>query len=140
MKELHILFTAVGRRIELLQAFRQAALILNIDLKIYGADMVKTAPALAYCDSVRIVCSMKDGEYISQIKKVCLEDRIDMVIPTIDTDLMIMSQNIEEFEKIGTKILISKKDKIMLCRDKTYTADFFKKCGLFAPDIYNDYK
>ena len=49
-KEIHILVTGVGRRVELLQAFRQAALKLNIDLKIYGADMAGTAPALAYCD------------------------------------------------------------------------------------------
>ena len=36
MDELRILFTGVGRRIELLQAFRQAALSLNVNLKIYG--------------------------------------------------------------------------------------------------------
>ncbi len=52
MKELHILVTGVGRRVELMQAFRQAALNLNIDLKIYGADMAGTAPALAYCNSL----------------------------------------------------------------------------------------
>ena len=46
MDELRILFTGVGRRIELLQAFRQAALSLNVNLKIYGADMTETAPAL----------------------------------------------------------------------------------------------
>ena len=41
MDELRILFTGVGRRIELLQAFRQAALSLNVNLKIYGADMTE---------------------------------------------------------------------------------------------------
>lgn len=48
MKEIHILFTGVGRRIELLQAFRNAALVLEKSIKIYGADMAGTAPALAY--------------------------------------------------------------------------------------------
>ena len=42
-KEIHILVTGVGRRVELLQAFRQAALKLNIDLKIYGADILRIA-------------------------------------------------------------------------------------------------
>lgn len=46
---MNILFTGVGRRIELLQAFRNAALVLNKKLYIYGADMAGTAPALAYC-------------------------------------------------------------------------------------------
>ena len=55
MKRINILFTGVGRRVELLQAFRNAALVLNKDLKIYGADMTGTAPALAYCDYTRKV-------------------------------------------------------------------------------------
>lgn len=42
MKRINILFTGVGRRVELLQAFRNAALVLNKDLKIYGADMTGT--------------------------------------------------------------------------------------------------
>ena len=57
---MNILFTGVGRRIELLQAFRNAALVLNKELKIYGADMAGTAPALAYCDFTRKVLAMKD--------------------------------------------------------------------------------
>lgn len=56
MKEIHILVTGVGRRVELMQAFRQAALNLNINLKLYGADMAGTAPALMYCDYTRKVC------------------------------------------------------------------------------------
>ena len=36
---MRILFTGVGRRIELLQAFRNAALVLDKKLMIYGADM-----------------------------------------------------------------------------------------------------
>lgn len=63
MKEIHILVTGVGRRVELMQAFRQAALNLNINLKLYGADMAGTAPALMYCDYTRKVCSMRDKEY-----------------------------------------------------------------------------
>ena len=45
---MNILFTGVGRRVELIQAFREAALVLNKNLKIYGEDLVNTAPALAY--------------------------------------------------------------------------------------------
>ena len=139
MKELHILFTGVGRRIELVQAFRQAALVLKVNLKIYGADMAGTAPALAYCDFTRKVCGMREAEYISQLLDLCKQDKIDLLIPTIDTDLLVLSENAEKFSEIGTKVLISKPDKIAICRDKNYTADFFESCGLKAPHTYNDY-
>lgn len=53
MKIFRILFTGVGRRVELVQAFRQAATRLNVILKIYGADMAGNAPALVFCDYTR---------------------------------------------------------------------------------------
>ena len=138
--ELRILVTGVGRRVELMQAFRQAALKLNINLKLYGADMAGTAPALAYCDYTRKVCAMRDPRYIQQLVNICVEDKIDLVMPTIDTDLLILSQNVESFEAVGTKVLISKPDKILVCRDKNNTGDFFVSCGLKAPLTYNNYK
>ena len=140
MKEIHILVTGVGRRVELMQAFRQAALNLNINSKLYGADMAGTAPALVYCDYTRKVCSMHDKEYIQQLIDICVADKIDVLIPTIDTDLLILSKNTEKFDKVGTKVLISKSDKILICRDKNNTGEFFESCGLKAPRTYNNYK
>lgn len=43
-----ILFTSVGRRVELLQAFRAAAEKLDIALTVMGADITKSAPALFF--------------------------------------------------------------------------------------------
>lgn len=140
MKELHILVTGVGRRVELMQAFRLAALKLNINLKLYGADMAGTAPALAYCDYTRRVCAMRDPQYIQQLVDICVCDKIDLVMPTIDTDLLVLSQNVGAFEKVGTKVLISKPEKILICRDKNNTGKFFESCGLKAPRTYNNYK
>lgn len=140
MKEIRILVTGVGRRVELIQSFKLAALKLNINLKLYGADMTGTAPALVYCDYVRKVCSMRDSQYIKQLIDICVSDKIDLVMPTIDTDLLILAQNLKEFERIGTKVLISSSDKILICRDKNNTGDFFVSCGLKAPKTYNNYK
>lgn len=137
---MHILFTGVGRRIELLQAFRNAALVLNKELKIYGADMAGTAPALAYCDFTRKVVAMKDPEYIPNLLKICEEDHIDLLIPTIDTDLLILSENREKFDIIGTKVMISAPEMIRICRDKNNTSQFFIDCGLHAPMPVNDWK
>lgn len=140
MKEIRILVTGVGRRVELMQAFRQAALKLNINLKIYGADMAGTAPALVYCDYTRKVCAMRDSQYIQQLVDICVADEIDLVLPTIDTDLLVLSQNTAAFDAIGVKVLISKPDKILICRDKNNTGEFFESCGLKAPRTYNNYK
>lgn len=137
---MNILFTGVGRRIELLQAFRNAALVLNKELKIYGADMAGTAPALAYCDFIRRVVAMKDPGYIQNLLDICVTDHINILIPTIDTDLLVLAENKEKFEAIGTRIMISAPDKIRICRDKNNTSQFFVDCGLHAPMPVNDWK
>ena len=137
---MRILFTGVGRRIELLQAFRSAALVLDKELKIYGADMAGTAPALAYCDYTRKVVAMNDPTYIQNLIDICVADKIDLLIPTIDTDLLILSENKGRFNAIDTKVMISDPDKIRICRDKNNTSQFFVDCGLHAPMPVNDWQ
>ena len=139
-KSYSILFTGVGRRVELLQAFRQAAKTLSINIKLHGADVSNTAPALAFCDYVWIVCGMQEIHYLEQLLKICQDNSIDLLVPTIDTDLIILSNNIEEFEKIGTKVLISKPEKVAMCRDKMGTARLFQVCGLKAPCTVDNYR
>ena len=137
---MRILFTGIGRRVELIQAFRDAATVLNKELLIYGADMAGTAPALAYCNYERRVVSMHDPAYIDQLLAICIDDKIDLLIPTIDTDLLVLSKNRERFEAVGTKVLISAADKIQICRDKNRTFQFFVDCGLSAPATVHDWK
>lgn len=138
-----ILFTSVGRRVELIQAYRKAALKENIKIRIYAADMSDKAPALFFCDEIRKVCRISDIEYIPQLKKICKDDKIDLLIPTIDTDLLKLAESKHEFEALGTKVLISDPEMIRICRDKRYTGDFFESCGLKAPkccDKWEEYK
>ena len=68
---IRILFTSVGRRVELMQAFRAAAEELGCKLEIYGADMTETAPALQFCDHTVIVPRIKDANYIPTLLENC---------------------------------------------------------------------
>lgn len=135
-----LLFTSVGRRVELMQAFQTAAKELNSDLIIYGADVTDTAPALFFCDKQVIVCKIKDNNYIPSLLEVCKKEKIDALVPTIDTDLLVLSQSKKKFEDIGTKVFISAEDKIRICRDKRDTAKFFQSIGLKSPLPVDDFK
>ena len=132
-----ILFTSVGRRVELIQAFREAALELDIELEVWGADLSNTAPALFFCNKTVQVCRIHDKEYIPQLLNICQQENINLLIPTIDTDLLLLAKNKDKFEKIGTKVLISDYDSIALCRDKRLTSKFFMECGLKTPETFD---
>ena len=132
-----ILFTSVGRRCELIESFRLADK-LN-ELIIYGGDISSTAPALYFCDKRVILPRIDSDNYIDFLYNFCKEEHINMLIPTIDTDLLILSKNKELFNSIGTIILISDYSSIKLCRDKRLTYSFFTSCGLLAPIPFDNY-
>ena len=140
MREYHILFTGVGRRVELLQAFRDAALSCGLNLKLYGADMAGTAPALAFCDAVCLVPAMRDPAYIPALLELCKSKEIDLVIPTIDTDLLVLSENRARFAAQGTRVMISSPQTVGICRNKVRTAAFFAENGFHTPVPVTDWR
>lgn len=133
-----ILFTSIGRRVELVQAFRNAADKLNESLEIWGSDISISAPALQFCDKKEITCRIDNPSYISNLIDICEREKIDCLIPTIDTDLMLLSEHKVEFKSIGTRVLVGRSEKIKICRDKNYTADYFCSLGLKSPKPVND--
>lgn len=133
-----ILFTSVGRRVELMQMFRVASEETGIAIELYGADMVPTAPALSLCDHIVLVPRISDPAYIPTLLEICEREQIDALIPTIDTDLLLLSTKTEAFEAIGTRAVISRTEKIALCRDKRFTADYFNSVGLNSPHPVED--
>ncbi|NMD37172.1 MAG: HAD hydrolase-like protein, partial [Christensenellaceae bacterium] len=71
--------------------------------------------------------------YINELKSICLNNNVDVLIPTIDYDLLLLAENKKSFDEFGTKVLISDKNKIEICRDKRLTSNFFFGCGLLTP-------
>ena len=136
--KLCLLLTSVGRRVELVQAFRAAADRLGVKLTILGADISASAPALAYCDRTCIVPRISSPDYIPALLDICQAHCVDALIPTIDTDLLLLSKEKHRFAPLGTTVFISAPEKIALCRDKRLTSDYFNSLGLYAPEAVSD--
>lgn len=133
-KQIRILLTSVGRRVELVQAFLEAAAALNIKLKITGADMSDSAPALMYCHETLVVPRIREEAYIPTLLSYCRENRVNALIPTIDTDLLLLAKHRQDFAAVGTVVCVAAPEKVALCRDKRLTGDYFRSLGLEAPE------
>ena len=131
-----ILLTSVGRRVELIEAFHSAGKKLNIALGIIGTDGQGSAPAMYFCDKAVVSPLIKSEEYIPFLLSLCKSEGVDCLIPTIDTDLLVLSENKALFEAIGTRVLVASPDKVKLCRDKSLTGDYFRSLGLSSPKAY----
>ena len=134
MNSINILILSAGRRVELVKCFKEAAKLANIDSKIITADISNTAPATYFGDKNYIIPRIGQEGYIQSVIDICKKENIKLVVPTIDTELLIMAENKETIEKESeAKVLISSKTVIEICRNKINTNRFFKENGFGVP-------
>ncbi|MFQ5805483.1 MAG: ATP-grasp domain-containing protein [Phycisphaerae bacterium] len=133
---LRLLVTCVGRRVELLQAFRAAAKRLGVKLCLVGSDSTATAPALTCADQRVLVPPIENNGYIPALLDAVRQHGVKALIPTIDTDLLPVSKHRREFEDTGCIPLIADPEVINICRDKILTYEFLEKHGIDTPTTY----
>lgn len=134
MKKINLLITSIGRRVELVNCFQNAKKHLKVIGNIVAADASDTAPACFFADKSYQVCRIDNEKYVPQLIEICKKEEINLIIPTIDTELIKLSQNKAQIEsETGAKILISNQNVINICRDKYKTVDFFLGNELKAP-------
>jgi len=62
--------------------------------------------------------------YLSFIQEVCIKENVEYVIPFIDTEIDLFSENREWFDEHGVKLCISDSETIKILRNKKLLADF----------------
>jgi carbamoyl-phosphate synthase large subunit len=132
-----MLFTCVGRRIELVEAFRDAATDLGLRLTIHGADINWYAPAAHWVDQAHIVPPVKARGHIHSLLQLVERERIGLIIPLIDSDLLALSRAKARFAQRGCHVLISPEPVIRVCRDKLRTFQTLRSAGIDTPDTWS---
>ena len=137
MKAYNILVLNAGRRVELIQCFQKAAKKLNIKSNIIAGDCSSTAPAIYFADRYYIFPRISEPNYIDSLIDVCTKENIALVVPTIDTDLLLLSENKAYIEsRTKARVLISNKEVVEICRDKTKTHKFLENDNFKVPKMY----
>lgn len=137
----NILITSAGKRVALVNAFKETMHRFFPEAKVYTTDMnPKMAPAAYMSDGCIPVPRVTSEDYIDILKDICIDNNIGLVVPTIDTELAVLAANKDIFEQTGSHLCVSDYDFIMMCRDKRNTGAFFESKGIRVPapiDKYN---
>ena len=134
--DIRVLFTCVGRRVELLEAFRAAAVRLRCNIELHGADATRLSPAMHHVDKTHIVPTIASGRYIDALVRIVRARRIDVLIPLIDSELAVLSESADRFEKLGCRALVSGESVIRICGDKLATYDMLRDAGIDTPKTW----
>lgn len=136
----NILITSAGQRVALVKDFQETLKRFFPDGKVYTTDMnLKLAPAAYVSDGCFEVPRCTSEDYVESLLTICLGNGIGMIVPTIDTELAILSANKEIFAKQGITVSVSDYDFVMMCRDKRNTGEFFEKHGIRVPKAIDKY-
>lgn len=130
----NVLVTSAGQRASLVRAFQVELHQVAPHSKVYTADL---DPAMS------AACHVSDGafrlphatapDFADRLLDLCLAEQVELVIPTIDTELMILAAVRDRFGEVGVEIAISSVDLVATCRDKRRTNDLFVARGIDIP-------
>lgn len=70
------------------------------------------------CDVHEYVPSIYDPIYVDVLLEKCKKHFVDLIIPGLDDDVLILSENVNKFHESGIKLLASGNELVSLCRNK----------------------
>lgn len=131
---MNILITSAGKRVTLVTLFKTELRKIFPEGKVFTTDMnPEMAPAGIVSDQCFKVCRVTDPEYIESLFSICLENDVKLIVPTIDTELLVLAKEKDRFAQHGISIIVSDLDFITTCRDKRNTNAFFEKHTIRFP-------
>lgn len=117
-----------------MQCFRQDADLLGVDLRILGVDVQPELSSACYeADAAFAVPPCTSSEFVSALLRLCREQGVDLLVPTIDPELTALSASRADFAAQGTDLVVSAPLVIRIARDKMVTADVFAQAGIPVP-------
>ena len=133
----NILLLSAGRRVELAEAFRFEIASRSLVSKLFATEIKpEFSAACQVVDQSLKAPRVTDPAYIDYLLSTCLARDIGLVVPTIDTELLLLSQNRSRFAAHGIHIVISDEELVHTCRDKRLIANLFAQMGIDTPKIY----
>lgn len=131
----NILITSAGKRVTLVNLFKKELSQDYPEAKVFTTDMnPELAPAGYVSDHCFQVPRVTDPAYLQQLIRICQENEVGMIIPTIDTELLLLASNRELLQQAGVVPVVSSLDFVAACRDKRNTNALFQRLNIRVPE------
>jgi carbamoyl-phosphate synthase large subunit len=132
----NVLFSGVGRRVELLRAFKAAYEELGIDGKVVAVDIDPLAPALREADSTYIVPRLADPDSVSTLAEICRREHVGLIFPLIDEGMPVLAAGRRKLEDTGARLVMVTEGALATTVDKLLTGRLFRRVGVPTPTTW----
>ncbi len=132
--DVRLLVTSAGRRVGLIDAFRDSARQLDIRLHVVGCDQSPAVSAACqFADRAVAVPPVRSPDYIPALIDVVARHGIDLIVPTIDPELLPLALARDDFAAAGATVAISSPELVAMAGDKLATAAFLAAHDISSP-------
>ena len=115
----------------MLKAFQHELDLRFQGSEVYAADQnPELAPACHVASKSFKVCKITDPSYGDEILDLCRTHNVKIVIPTLDSELLILSKRVGNFNEYGIQIVVSAPGFVDVCSDKRSVKGFFESRGI----------
>lgn len=135
-KAVNVLLTSIGRRVELVQAFRQAYQELALDGRLVATDIDALAPALRQADRYYLVPKITEAGYVPTLAEICERESIDLIFPLVDPDIPVLAAGREQLEQHGARLATLELEAARTANDKWLTYQFLRSIEVPAPQSW----
>ncbi len=135
-RQVRLLFSCAGRRVELITAFIRAARALSIKPQVHTADADTLFAAAGVSDKTHHIPPAKSPGYIPALLKIAKAEKIDLLVPLLDLELLKLAKAREAFGRVNCGVLISSPRVVQTCQDKLAMYEFLMRHGIDTPDTW----
>jgi carbamoyl-phosphate synthase large subunit len=126
-----ILISSAGRKISLLSLFQTAAHARG--WQVIAGDFDPLAPTMFMADEAVQLPAVNSDDHLAKLLDVVRQHDVRLIVPGIDTELLLQAENAERFLEAGCRFLGSRVDFVRIVRDKWATAAEFSRRGIATP-------
>jgi carbamoyl-phosphate synthase large subunit len=129
-----VLFSSAGRRVGLIECFRRSAQDAGIELEVLACDVEpELSAACSMADRAFKVPRCDSDQFIDRMVQIAADNGVNLIVPTIDTELGPLAAATGRFYGIGARVHVSPPAVIDVVRDKVKTAEALAAAGVPVP-------
>ncbi len=128
----NVLISSAGRRVALLECFREAlgrAGQDGQDGRVVATDVSRLSSAFHVADAGVLVPRCTSDEFVPAVLEICRRHEIRLVVPTIDTELPVLAAHRDEFAALGITVAVSGPGTVAIGADKVLTHEWLTEHG-----------
>ena len=135
---MNILVLSAGRRVELIKLLKKSVKEREENAKVIAADANSLSPALFFADEYVLLPRVDQSNFLPELIESIQKLSIDVVLPTIDTELEFLSSQKDIIERnTNAMVVISNKDTILTFQNKRSTYEELNNKGFSIPLVYS---